>query len=292
MWERIAAHIGEVTAAPFHVKSQQGCGGGCINTTTIVSDGKRRYFVKQNQAARGAMFDAEAEGLRELARAQALRVPAPICNGTSGDVAYLVLEHLDLDGDTERAGEALGHGLARLHQYRGARFGWHRDNTIGSTPQVNAATEQWSDFWRDRRLGYQIALAVDNGHRGALVRKVERLLADIDVFFRDYRPAPSLLHGDLWSGNYAATRNGDPVIFDPAVYYGDRETDLAMTELFGGFPQRFRAAYRDVLPLDAGYPVRRILYNLYHILNHLNLFGGSYGAQAERMADQLLAEIR
>ena len=292
MWERIATHITEITGTPFVVRTQRACGGGCINGATVVGDGSRQYFVKHNAATGLAMFEAEADGLRELAQARAVRVPQPVCAGTAGDNAYLVLEYLDLGGDAEQAGAAFGHALARLHQCHGTQFGWRRDNTIGSTAQINAPCASWSEFWRDRRLHFQLRLAADNGYRGALLRKTERLLADVDVFFRDHRPAPSLLHGDLWSGNYAADDAGEPVIFDPAVYYGDRETDIAMTELFGGFPRRFYDAYRDALPLDAGYRVRKTLYNLYHVLNHLNLFGGGYSAQAERMVDQLLAEIR
>jgi fructosamine-3-kinase len=144
-------------------------------------------------------------------------------------------------------------------------------------------------FWRDQRLGYQLKLAARSGRD--LLKKGERILADLGAFFQNYRPVPSLLHGDLWGGNVSAVER-QPVIFDPAVYYGDREADLAMTELFGGFSEQFYQAYRDTWPLDDGYPVRKTLYNLYHVLNHFNLFGGGYGSQAERMIDSLLSELR
>jgi fructosamine-3-kinase len=144
-------------------------------------------------------------------------------------------------------------------------------------------------FWRDQRLGYQLKLAARSGRD--FLKKGERLLADLGAFFQNYRPAPSLLHGDLWSGNVGVARQ-QPVVFDPAVYYGDRETDVAMTELFGGFSGRFYQAYRETWPLDDGYPVRKTLYNLYHVLNHFNLFGGGYGSQAEHMMDSLLSELR
>ena len=170
------------------------------------------------------------------------------------------------------------------------RFGWPRDNTIGTTPQVNAWGDDWAEFFRDRRIAPQLALAARNGHGGALQRDGERLLAAIPALLAGHAPAPSLLHGDLWSGNAACLATGEPVIFDPAVYYGDREADLAMTELFGGFGADFYAAYRDAWPLPDGYERRRTLYNLYHVLNHLNLFGGGYGAQAETMIARLLAE--
>jgi fructosamine-3-kinase len=166
------------------------------------------------------------------------------------------------------------------------------DNTIGSTPQKNTPRQDWVAFWREQRLGYQLQLAARQGHGGALQRQGEQLLEYLPDFFTDHRPQASLLHGDLWSGNYSIDSQGQPVIFDPAVYFGDREADLAMTELFGGFGAEFYAAYNSSWPLEPGYAVRKTLYNLYHILNHLNLFGGGYLSQAQRMIQHLLAEVR
>ena len=151
-------------------------------------------------------------------------------------------------------------------------------------------SSRWVQFWRERRLGYQLQLARANGHGGRFQVLGEKLLAKLDSFFSEANQAASLLHGDLWSGNYSFDSEGQPVLFDPAVYYGDRETDIAMTELFGGFPAAFYAAYRESYPIDPGYDVRKNLYNLYHILNHLNLFGGGYRSQAEQMMGSLLAE--
>lgn len=286
----VVKEISAATGAPFQLRHEADVGGGCINSALSVSDGARRFFIKHNAASHADMFAAEARGLEVLGVAAALRVPAPICHGVADDRAYLVLEHLTLAARGDAA--ALGAGLARQHAVTQAQFGWERDNTIGSTPQANTPSADWPAFWRDRRLGYQLALAADNGHGGALQRKGERLSADIGAFFRGYTPRPALLHGDLWSGNFGFDTDGRPVIFDPAVYFGDRETDIAMTELFGGFAPAFYRAYRAAAPLDAGYGVRKTLYNLYHVLNHLNLFGGGYRAQAERMLDALLAEIR
>lgn len=286
----IVKQISAATGAPFQLRQEADVGGGCINRALSVSDGARRFFVKHNAAGYADMFAAEARGLAVLAAAAALRVPAPVCHGVAEDRAYLVLEHITLTAQGDAA--ALGAGLARQHTVTQAHFGWERDNTIGSTPQANTPSDHWPAFWRDRRLRYQLALAADNGHGGALQRKGEHLLADIDAFFTDYTPRAALLHGDLWSGNFGFDDTGRPAIFDPAVYFGDRETDIAMTELFGGFPSAFYSAYRAAAPLDAGYRVRKTLYNLYHVLNHLNLFGGGYRAQAERMLDTLLAEIR
>jgi len=170
--------------------------------------------------------------------------------------------------------------LAALHRRQAARFGWARDNTIGATPQANGWCESWTMFWRERRLAPQLALAARNGYR-IDVPPVWRLL-------EGHEPAPSLLHGDLWSGNAGFLPDGAPVLFDPAVYYGDREADLAMTELFGGFPGEFYCAYNAAWPLASGYQQRKPLYNLYHLLNHLNLFGGGYLTQV-RAALRLLA---
>ncbi len=291
LWAALGQQISIATAAPFSVRSRQAIGGGCINQAWRVGDGERHYFVKLNTGAGKAMFEAEAAGLAELAATATVRVPKPISHGAIGQQAYLALEYLPLDGGGATAMELLGRQLALLHARAQPYFGWHRDNTIGSTPQRNGRFESWPEFWRERRLGYQLDLAASHGHGGNLQRQGERLRERLDGLFAGYHPVPALLHGDLWRGNVGCARTGEPVIFDPAVYYGDREADLAMTELFGGFPAGFYDAYREALPLQAGYPLRRTLYNLYHVLNHLNLFGGGYRTQAEDMIARLLAEL-
>jgi protein-ribulosamine 3-kinase len=297
LWDYIAQQISAQTGAPFQVTSRTSVGGGCINQAYCLSDDKRRYFVKTNSAARLDMFEAEFAGLKEIHDSTTIGVPQPVCTGKDASTAFLVLEYMPLGGSGGRDSiERLGQQLAAMHQSTQAQYGWKRDNTIGSTPQINDYGDDWSGFWRDRRLGYQLELAARHGHGGHLQRQGEKLLDRIDAFFQERRPQASLLHGDLWSGNYGfidsgSMKNaGQPVIFDPAVYFGDRETDLAMTELFGGFPARFYDAYNEAYPLDAGYSVRKTLYNLYHILNHLNLFGGGYLGQAERMIEVLISE--
>ncbi len=287
-WTTIDRHISEATGQAFTTHEAHAEGGGCINSAYTLSDGKQRFFVKLNQAARLDMFAAEAEGLNDILRSHSIHAPAPVCHGIAVDEAYLVLEYLPLSG--RGSAERLGRELAQMHRCQHQRFGWRRDNTIGATPQINTEETDWVHFWQQHRLGPQLRLAADKG--GHLGPQAERLLAHVADFFSDYRPGPSLLHGDLWSGNYAFSEGGRPVIFDPAVYYGDRETDLAMTELFGGFPSAFYAAYQEAWPLDPGYASRKTLYNLYHVLNHFNLFGGSYLAQAQRMIAQLLSEVR
>ncbi len=265
-------------------------GASSWNETWRLDLGGRAFFVKVNAADRAAMLEAEADGLRELEAAKAVRVPAPVACGVADGVAFLALEWLDLGHGGRDA--ALGRALAQLHRTTAPRFGGRRANTIGSTPQDNAWTDDWAAFFRDRRIAPQLALAARNGHRGALQRDGERLLAAIPQMLAGHHPVASLLHGDLWSGNAARLAGGEPVIFDPAVYHGDRETDLAMSELFGGFGPDFYAAYRAAWPLPEGYTRRRTLYNLYHVLNHVNLFGGGYLAQAEGMIAKLLEDCR
>ena len=234
------------------------------------------------------MFIAEAAGLDAIAATGTLRVPRTVAHGVAGDQGYLVLEYLEL-GSRGNA-RLLGERLAAMHRCTADQFGLAGDNFIGTTLQPNARTDDWVEFWRRHRLGFQLRLAAGKGYGGRLQSLGEQLLDALPAFFAGYSPLPSLLHGDLWSGNHGFLADGAPAIFDPATYYGDRECDLAMTELFGGYPANFYAAYRTAWPLDPGYATRRDLYNLYHILNHANLFGGGYATQAEQMMQRLLIE--
>jgi len=289
-WSTIAESIARATGEPFAPRSPSSVGGGCINTAVRLSDGRRSFFVKLNSAERLEMFTAEAEGLGELARAGCIRVPEPVCHGTVDGQAYLVLEHVEMGRPGRNGAEQAGRRLAALHRTSRDRFGWHRDNTIGSTPQPNDSNADWIEFWREQRLGFQLKLAARNGYGGNLQSQGEKLLERFPALI-DHHPQPSLLHGDLWGGNLGYDSDGEPLIFDPAVYYGDREAELAMTELFGGFPGHFYAAYDEIWPLDAGYKSRKSLYNLYHILNHANMFGGGYVSQAQGMIERLLGEV-
>jgi protein-ribulosamine 3-kinase len=290
-WEDISAGIAGACGTAFALESRTPVGGGCINRCYRVAGCGRAFFVKVNAAGRRAMFEAEAAGLAEIAATATMRVPAPVCSGANADAAWLVLEYVEFGDATTRSMTQLGEMLAALHRATARKFGWTRDNTIGSTPQINTPNGDWINFWRDCRLGYQLNLATRNAAPKKLLGKGERLAAGLAAFLGNRALKPSLLHGDLWGGNAGFDRTGAPVIFDPAVYYGDREADLAMTELFGGFSADFYAAYRNAFALDAGYDVRKQLYNLYHVLNHFNLFGGGYAAQAETLIDRLLAEI-
>ena len=287
----IADQISQATGKTFKPHSNQSTGGGCINQTFTLSDGDRQFFVKSNRADLLEMFVAEAEGLAALKSANAFRIPEVICYGVDNNNAWLVLENLSLGYAGSQNFSSAGEKLALQHQVSQDTFGWHRNNTIGSSPQINLPENSWSTFWKKHRLGYQLELAMSHGYHGEVITVCEDLIERCDVLF-DHNPKPALLHGDLWSGNLSFDSNGQPVIYDPAVYFGDAEADLAMTELFGGFGHAFYQAYNQVTRIDSGYQTRKKLYNLYHILNHMNLFGGGYQQQSIQMARQLISELK
>lgn len=265
--------------------------GGCIHDSWIVdrTDGEGRLFVKMNRREDLDLFEAERAGLTLLEDSGAVRVPHAYASGAVEDRSCLVLEGLDLVPLRSGASAAdLGRNLARLHETSppDERFGCDRDNFIGATPQPNSWTDRWVDFFTEQRLAHQFALASERGRdfpdRDRLLETVREHLGSIEV-------SPGLLHGDLWGGNAAALADGTPVLFDPAAYFGDPETDLAFSRLFGGFPPDFYAAYRESRPEPE--PVRETIYNLYHVLNHFVLFGGGYASQAEAMIGTILAEL-
>ena len=293
VWDQIEAGVASATGKSFNIDSNHGIGGGSINTAVRVSGrlggDAVEYFIKTNHVGFGDMFAAEAEGLQEMAGSNSIRVPQVICHGEAGPQCYIVMEFLPLSAGCDAC--LLGEQLAAMHRVTAERYGWRRHNTIGSTPQHNTQTHDWIEFWRTQRLGYQLELAARNGYGGELQTLGQRLMADCPALFSGYTPVASMLHGDLWSGNYGGLADATPVLFDPAFYYGDREAELAMTTLFGGFSADFYAAYNNAWLLDEGYAVRRTFYNLYHIINHANLFGGGYHSQAIDMLQQILAEL-
>ena len=263
--------------------------GGDINRAYRLNDGQHQFFVKTNSPDRLMMFEAEMIGLNEIQSSNSIRAPRAFGCGMVGQQAFIVMEYLELSGRPDPV--LLAQQLATMHRYTRDQFGFAVDNTIGSTPQVNSFSRDWAGFWQQQRLGYQLSLARTNGFGNELFDTGMRLNEQVSHFFSDYTPLASLLHGDLWSGNQGADGAGNPVIYDPACYYGDHEADLAMMELFGSPGQRFFDAYNDLFPIEAGYNVRRELYNLYHILNHANLFGASYLSQAKQMIASLLAQV-
>jgi protein-ribulosamine 3-kinase len=286
----LAEAIARATGRPLASAPAHAVGGGSISETWCWEAGAERLFVKLAPLPEAARLVTEAAALAELAATATVRVPAVAGAGTAGSVAWLALEWLELAAPDPAAEAALGEGLAGLHRCHAARFGFEHDNYIGRTPQANGWLSDWVGFLAERRLAPQLRLAALNGYGGRLQQRGALLVELLGVFYASYRPLPSLLHGDLWAGNWSMLAGGTPVVFDPAAYFGDREADLAMTRLFGGFGARFYGAYQAAWPLDQAAGVRRDLHNLYHVLNHLNLFGGSYLAQAVAMTDRLLAE--
>lgn len=290
LWAQIEKGISQYRGREFHIQSKQSVGGGSINNAFRISDGRDHYFIKTNRHSLAYMFEAEARALDTLNKTDSIKVPEPIACGINGSESYIIMAWLSLSGQPD--GVLFGQALARLHQHHSERFGFDIDNTIGSTPQLNQWSNDWIDFWKKQRLGFQLELAKTNGFSHRLYDLGVDLLDQFGAFFSSYQPQASLLHGDLWSGNWAGDEGGRPVIFDPACYYGDREADLAMMELFGHPGQTFMAAYTESYPVQPGYKIRKVFYNLYHILNHANMFGASYAMQAENMMESLLAELR
>lgn len=290
-FDALGIAIGDTLGASLQAHPVDRVHGGSINQCYRWESDLGSIFVKVAPARSRDMFEAEAAGLEALRSANAVRIPKVLGVGTYAGNAWLALEWIERGQPSSAVEARLGEQLARQHRVTQPAFGWERNNTIGSTPQLNDWDPTWVTFLRERRLRYQLDLAGSQGYGGRLQRKGNALLDRVGDFFSAYRPAPALLHGDLWGGNRTTDGQGQPVIFDPAVYYGDREADLAMTRLFGGFGAAFYAAYEAGWALDAGAPVRTDLYNLYHVLNHLNLFGGGYVVQAVSLIEGLLAQL-
>jgi len=261
--------------------------GGDISAAWRLTANGGDLFIKTGPPSAADMFAAEAEGLVEIGSTGTIRVPEVIKSAQSDDIVFLALEWLDLERPDATIERRLGEQLAELHRATKDQYGWHRDNTVGLTPQNNTWGNNWVDFFREHRLGYQLRLAAENGYAGDLQERGARLLKRLPIYFEGVEPDASLLHGDFWGGNWGCC-GGEPVIFDPAVYYGDRETDLAMTRLFGGFGKAFYDAYEFAWPMTDGHVERQHLYQLYHVLNHLNLFGSGYLGRAISLIDAVL----
>lgn len=289
LWKQVEQELSRYQKREYRITDKRSIGGGSINNAYRVSDGKDSFFVKTNRQSLAYMFEAESRSLDALNQTMEIKVPQPIAHGVSGHECYFIMSWINLSGQPQA--DIFGQQMARLHRHHNDRFGFYIDNTIGSTPQLNQWSADWVDFWQKQRLGYQLELARDNGFKNRMYDLGLKVIEKTPFFFQDYQPLPSLLHGDLWAGNWAADDMGQPVIFDPACYYGDREADLAMMELFGHPGQKFFASYNEVYPLHEGYSMRKIFYNLYHLLNHANLFGSSYAVQAENMMESLLVEV-
>ena len=285
-WQHISDHISQTLNKPFQIQNKKSIGGGSINSAyQVTGNDGQLYFIKLNTASLEFMFQVEFDSLNELLQIDTIQIPRPVCFGTADSKSYLVLEYIMMNPSGDQ--QQLGYALAQMHKITASQYGWYQNNIIGSTPQSNNMQSDWLTFWREERLLPQFKMLYEKGYKNQLQPLSDKLLNNLDSLLANHKPPASLLHGDLWSGNYAFDDQGRPVIFDPALYYGDREADLAMTELFGGFSQDFYQAYNEAWPLDNDYNQRKTLYNLYHILNHANLFGTSYLNQAISMMQRL-----
>ena len=258
--------------------------GGCISDSYIIITLDDSLFLKESGLNQKDMFDAEATGLKELSLCNSLKIPKVLGTLESNTSCYILLESLNLKPHSPSSLKNLGQSLADMHRITSEKFGFPDSNYIGSTPQINHKCTSWVDFYNNCRLMPQAYMTGND----AIENKAEELSEKAAAFFTDYSPVPSLLHGDLWSGNTARIENDTPVIYDPAVYYGDRESDLAFTEFFGGFSKDFYDSYQQSWEVHPSYEIRRYLYQLYHSLNHLNLFGNSYLNRSMEMLDYLL----
>lgn len=277
--QKIKTEIEEETG--ISIKSVSSLSGGCIsNAYKITNEADKNYFLKLNSSPKD-LFIKEANGLTELRKANAIRVPEVLLCKED----FLLTEFIIQGNRSKNFFEDFGRRFAELHKYRGDKFGFYEDNYIGSNPQINipASNEEnnWAEFYFNKRILYQYKLTEQNSYAtGELKNGISRLEKNIEDIIGDSEEPPSLLHGDLWGGNYIVDENGDACLIDPAVYYGHREADLAMTKLFGGFSSEFYHSYDEAFPLADGYEYRENIYKLYHILNHLNLFGRAYYSQA------------
>lgn len=277
--EKIKTRIEEKFS--LKLKSISSLSGGCISDAykLTASDGSN-YFLKYNPSVTVDMFSKEANGLNELAKANAVRIPEVL----SFDEDYILLEFIASGIKKKNFFEEFGRKFAEIHKYTSGDFGFYEDNYIGSNPQKNIPNEKekssWVDFYFNKRILFQLQLAEKRGNSTDALRKgITKLENKIEDIIQ-INEKPSLLHGDLWSGNYMIDENGSAVLIDPAVYYGNREAEVGMTKLFGGFSSEFYKAYNETFPLEDGYDYRENIYKLYHVLNHFNLFGGSYYSQA------------
>jgi protein-ribulosamine 3-kinase len=264
------------------IKSFASLSGGCISDAyKITTNDNSNFFLKYNSSISNDMFITEANGLKELVKANTIRIPEVL----TFDKEYILLEFIQMGIKNKNFFEEFGRSFAKMHKYTSDNYGFYENNFIGSNPQKNIPEQNeksnWSEFYFNKRILFQLQLAEKLGNSTEELRKgISKLENKISEIIDDSEEKPSLLHGDLWSGNYMVDESGSAVLIDPAVYYGHREADLGMTKLFGGFSSEFYSGYQEEFPLKDGYEYRENIYKLYHVLNHLNLFGSGYYHQA------------
>jgi fructosamine-3-kinase len=281
----VEAALGRRFGQPVPIARRTPLGGGSINRTERIATPAGTFVLKWNPQAPAGLFGSEADGLAALAASgTSLIVPAVIAFD-DGPPAFLVIEDLGSGAPSQDFDELLGLGLAELHRAGGPRYGWSRDNYCGATPQSNTWTDRWVSFYRDHRLAGQVRRAADAGLLDPDdQQRLDRILARLDAWLDEPVSGPSLIHGDLWAGNVQAAAGGRPALLDPAVSCAHREAELGMMTLFGGFSARIFAAYEAAFPLESGWRDRNGLYQLYHLLNHLNLFGRGYAGDVRAVA--------
>lgn len=277
MWHFICEHISDATQTFFSISKRNPVSGGDTHSAFVINDDSHRYFVKINPLSNGHRLRFEIDGLQALSAAGTVHVPQLICYGLAdeGDkhFEYMVLEHLRFHTPEAESWYTFGTQLATLHHTTSAKqCGWREDNFIGHTRQRNTLTSDWASFFAEHRIGNMLEHCARQELRFA---SIDVLVTQVHRLLQSHQPQISLVHGDLWRGNVGFCRFG-PTMFDPAIYYGDRETDIAMSELFGAFPTAFYEGYNDVWPLSAEYELRKNIYNLYHLMNHALMFGGHY----------------
>ncbi|MFT5676989.1 MAG: fructosamine-3-kinase [Paraglaciecola sp.] len=286
MWHFISDQISQQIGNDFICDDIREVPDGDSHKAFKISDGKRRFFVKINDKDQLTNFEAESTGLDHLQKAEIFRVPKVICLGTVSNHSFLVLEHINMQPGSKQAWFEFGQKLAQLHKLQTQQmYGWQEDNFIGLTPQPNQWQKKWGCFFAEQRIGFMLQLLSEQGHELADIDHVVDLVKQL---LTGHNPTPSMLHGDLWQGN-TGFNNDQAVLFDPAFYFGDREAELAMTELFSRFPGDFYHGYEDVWPVDLDYQYRKPVYQLYHILNHALLFGGQYLHSAKSNLNNLAA---
>jgi protein-ribulosamine 3-kinase len=261
--------------------------GGEIARAHVFKASDCWVFVKSLPLGQGGLLSAEADGLQAIAATSTIRVPRVIRRGITDHMAWLALEYLELTERTADVDARLGRQLADLHRHGGEHYGWRRNNYIGLSPQVNRPMEDWTEFFLMQRLAVQFD-RLSSSHPGEQWSDLKLRVFDTwHASHARHRPEPCLVHGDLWHGNAAALIGDAPVVFDPAVHYGDRESDLAMARLFGGFSEEFFTAYEQAWPLPHGHEQRLLFYKLYHVLNHANIFGGGYLESVRKLSERI-----